>query len=345
LLGYGRIGALHARTIRERVPELQVTVVSDIHPASRDAAADHGYQTSEDWREVVERPDIDAVLIASATESHPEHVIGTAAAGKAMFCEKPIAATIRETDAALGSVTAAGVPLQVGFQRRFDPPLVELRRAVEDSRIGQPLLLRISARDPEPPPPWYARFPGGLYVDSAIHDLDTARYVLGDEVVEVISFGAARFDDLAAAAGDVDTAGTLLRFSGGAIGLLDNCRVSAGGFDQRVEVHGTTGTAATENMTEQGAIVATSTGSVRPRNVNFFTQRYAEAYARQFTSFAAVVREGAAPAVTGVDARAAFVLALAAERSRTINRPVVVAELAGGSGTANSSTGAREESR
>jgi len=317
---------LHARTLRERVPALEVAVVADPQPDSRHAAAALGYEVSDDWREVVERPDIDAVLIASATESHAEHALAAAAAGKAVFCEKPIAPGLGDTDVVLDAVAAAGVPLQVGLQRRFDPPVVELRRAVEESRIGRALLLRISARDPEPPPPWYLRFPGGLYIDSAIHDFDTARYVLGEEVGEVTSSGAALFDEPAAAAGDVDTAATLLRFSGGAIGVLDNCRISASGFDQRIEVHGTAGTAATTNMPAPGATVATSEGITRPRNVDFFTHRYAAAYVSQFTSFAAVVRDGVTPLATGADARAAFVLALAAEQSRVANRPVAVAD-------------------
>jgi myo-inositol 2-dehydrogenase / D-chiro-inositol 1-dehydrogenase len=341
LLGYGRIGSLHARTIRERVPSLDVAVVSDTQASSRDAAAVLGYDVSDDPRAVVERSDIDAVLIASATETHPEHVVAAAAAGKAVFCEKPIAASLTETDAVLHAVAAAHVPLQVGFQRRFDPALVELRQAVGESRIGRPLLLRISARDPEPPPAWYRRFAGGLYVDSAIHDLDTARFALGEEVIEVASFGAALFDDLAAVAGDIDTAGTLVRFASGAIGLLDNCRTSASGFDQRIEVHGTAGTVTTENMTRPGATVAMSTGIARPRNVDFFTQRYAEAYARQFTSFAAVVRDGASPVAAGSDARAALVLALAAEQSRATHLPVIVTDIGGHAEGANPSSPAQ----
>jgi len=323
LIGFGRIGSLHARTIRERVPSLDIVVVSDTQAGSRAAAAAFGYEVNDDWRAVVQRSDVDAVLVASATEAHPEHVFAAAAAGKAIFCEKPIAMDLAQTDAVLAAVTVAGVPLQVGLQRRFDPALVQLRQAVDDGRIGRPLLLRISARDPEPPPPGYRRFPGGLYVDSAIHDLDTARFLLGD-VEEVASFGAALFDNLADTAGDIDTAATLLRFACGALGVLDNCRISSAGFDQRVEVHGTAGTTATENVGQQGAIVATSAGIARPRNVDFFTERYAEAYARQFISFADVVRVGALPIATGGDARAAFVLALAAEQSRVRKAPVPV---------------------
>ncbi len=324
LLGYGRIGALHARTIREHVPSLMITGVADPHPDSRERAAAAGYEVYSEWRELVEHPDIVAVLIASATFMHPEQVIAAAALGKAIFCEKPLAAGLDETDAVLDAVRAASVPLQVGLQRRFDPPLVALRSALLDGDVGRPLLLRISARDPEPPPPWYDRFPGGLYIDSAIHDFDTARFLLGD-ISEITSFGAVLFDDLARTAEDVDTAGTLLRFASGALGVLDNCRISAAGFDQRVEVHGTTGTAATENMQELGATVLTANGMLRPSNVGFFTQRYAEAYVGEFSGFADVLG-GAAPVVSGDDARAAFLLALAAEESRRMKCPIDVAQ-------------------
>ncbi len=322
LIGYGRIGSLHARTIREHAPALQVCVVADPQLSAREAGEAAGYTTTSDWQQAVERPDIDAVLIASATEMHAEQVIAAAAAGKAIFCEKPIAPALADTDRALDAVARHGVPLQVGFQRRFDPPLTALRDAVTEGAAGTPLLLRISARDPEPPPPWYLRFPGGLYVDSAIHDLDTARFLLG-EVVAISSRGVALFDQSAVDAGDVDTAVTTLHFASGALGAIDNCRVSAAGFDQRIEVHGTGGTIMTQNMAAQGAVVARRSGITGPRNVDFFTQRYAQAYAAQFRSFADVIG-GAAPAVTGADARAAFLLALAAERSRAENQPVTL---------------------
>jgi myo-inositol 2-dehydrogenase/D-chiro-inositol 1-dehydrogenase len=222
----------------------------------------------------------------------------------------------------LDAVASYGAPLQVGFQCRFDPPLTALRDVLTEGAVGTPLLLRISARHPEPPPPWYLRFPGGLYVDSAIHDLDTARFLLG-EVVEVSSSGAALFDHSAANAGDVDTAVTTLRFASGALGAIDNCRVSAAGFDQRVEVHGMGGTVMTRNMAAQDAVVARMSGITGPRNIDFFAQRCAQAYAAQFRSFADMVG-GADPAVTGADARTAFVLALAAEQARTQNRPVML---------------------
>jgi myo-inositol 2-dehydrogenase / D-chiro-inositol 1-dehydrogenase len=322
LIGYGRIGTLHARTIRDHIPALDVCVVADPQQSARDAGEDAGYTTTPDWQQAVERPDIDGVLIASATEMHAEQVIAAAAAGKAIFCEKPIAPTLADTDRALDAVIGCGAPLQVGFQRRFDPPLTALRDAITEGDAGTPLLLRISARDPEPPPPWYLRFPGGLYIDCAIHDLDTARFLLG-EVVEISSIGAALFDQSAANAGDVDTAVTTLRFASGAIGAIDNCRVSAAGFDQRIEVHGTGGTVMIQNMAAQGAVVARRSGITGPRNVDFFTQRYSQAYAAQFRSFADVVG-GADPAVTGADARAAFLLALAAEQARTKNRPITL---------------------
>ncbi|MHB8220290.1 MAG: Gfo/Idh/MocA family protein [Acidimicrobiales bacterium] len=327
LLGAGRMGLLHAAHLAEGVGGFQLVVVADPVEAARRRVRDGlNVPATEDWRAAVEDPAIRAVFVCSSTPSHFEHVTTALAAGKHVFCEKPLAATLAEIDE-IGLVAArSGTRLQVGMHRRFDPHFRSLYETLRSGRIGKPLLVRISSRDPEPPPPGYPRAPGGIFIDSAVHDFDIVRFLLEEEVVEVSSMGAFLVDPNDTASGDHDTAVTLLRFESGAVGALDNCRLSAQGYDQRVEVHGSAGMAAVENPEPVALRVADVTGSHRPPPPFFFVERYTAAYRAEVEAFRAAI-DGAPVPVTVVDGRASLQVALAAARSIQERRLVRTEEI------------------
>jgi myo-inositol 2-dehydrogenase/D-chiro-inositol 1-dehydrogenase len=329
LIGAGRIGRLHAQHLARRVPRARLAVIADVVlEAAQACAARNGVeQAVGDYRLVLDDPSIEAVLVCSATDTHARIIEDAAAAGKHVFCEKPIDLSLARTDAALAAVRAAEVKLQIGFNRRFDANSRRVRAAIVDGEVGQPWRLHIISRDPAPPSLDYIRSSGGLFVDMTIHDFDMARFLIGAEVEEVFATTAVLVDAAIGREGDVDTAVTVLRFSNGAIGTIDNSRCAVYGYDQRVEVLGSEGMVGTSNNYESNAVVS-DRGSVR-RNLplNFFLERYAQSYIDEVSAFVECVLDGTAVPVSGEDGRAALVLALAAERSAQLRRPVTVADV------------------
>jgi myo-inositol 2-dehydrogenase/D-chiro-inositol 1-dehydrogenase len=275
--------------------------------------------------ELLHDPRVDAVAICSATETHADLIVAAARAGKPTFCEKPVSLDLAALDRALEAVHEAGIALQVGFNRRFDPAHRAVREAVADGTIGEPHLVRISSRDPAPPAPSYARGSGGLFLDMTIHDFDMARYVTGSEVVEVFARATIRLDP--ALADDVDTALIALTHENGCLTAIDNSRRAAYGYDQRVEVFGSRGMAASENAPVHSTVVRTADGARGPRIAPFFVERYARSYVDQWSAFVTAVRDRATPEVTGADGRAPLLIGLAARRSLVERRPVRVAEV------------------
>ncbi|MBA2754525.1 MAG: Gfo/Idh/MocA family oxidoreductase, partial [Chloroflexia bacterium] len=206
LLGAGRIGSLHAANIARHLPGARLVAVADAHlPAAEACAAVvPGVEVAASAGAIFARRDIDAVLVCTSTDTHAGLIALAAAAGKHVFCEKPIALDLAEIDGALAAVDRAGVTLQVGFNRRFDPTFARVRRAIADGEIGRPELLHIVSRDPAPPPLDYIRRSGGLFIDMAIHDFDMARFLLSDEVESVHATGAVLVDPAIGEAGDID---------------------------------------------------------------------------------------------------------------------------------------------
>jgi len=237
---------------------------------------------------------------------------------------------LSEVDRALDAIDAAGVPFQIGFNRRFDPAHASVRDAVESGAVGTPHLLRISSRDPEPPPPAYVRTSGGLFLDMMIHDFDMARFVTGSEVVEVFARGAVRVDPAIGEAGDIDTALVTLVHEDGCLTAIDNSRRAAYGYDQRVEVFGSAGMAMSENPRAHTGSVLTPAGERRPPNPYFFLERYLPSYVREWEAFVQAVKTGVTPPVSSSDARAPLVIGLAAGRSLREGRPVRVDEVKAG---------------
>jgi myo-inositol 2-dehydrogenase/D-chiro-inositol 1-dehydrogenase len=320
VVGVGRIGRMHADLLARQVPGARLAAVHDADPA---AAASTGARVCA-LHELLADPAVDAVAICSSTETHADLIVAAAAAGKPIFCEKPISLDVAEVDRALTAVERAGVPFQIGFNRRFDPAHQAVHEAVRRGDVGDPQLVRISSRDPAPPPMDYVRGSGGIFLDMTIHDFDMARYVTGSEVVEVFARGAVHVDPAFADAGDVDTALVTLVHSNGCLTAIDNSRQAVYGYDQRVEVFGSRGMASSENPLAHTAVVRTANGSSMAALPYFFLERYIPSYVREWEAFVDAVRTGATPPVSGADARAPLVIGLAAWTSLTEGRPVAL---------------------
>ena len=327
IIGLGRMGRLHAANVAGRVPALELAAASDPAPDVAPAAAELGLPLTADWRELVADPRIDAVLVCSPSEAHAEQIVAAAEAGKHVFCEKPLDRSLEGIEHILAAVSAAGTILQVGFNRRADRNFASLRARLEAGEIGDPWLLKITSRDPHPQSKEYVLGSGGLFVDMAIHDFDLARYLLGD-VVAVSAAGAALVDPELAELGDVDTAVTTLGFQSGAIGVIDNCRQAAYGYDQRVEVHGALGLLAADNEVATTVQLADETGFHRPRLPEFFLDRYGDAYARELALFAEAIA-GAPVLADGRDGQHAVAIAVAAHTALRERRTVALAEVLG----------------
>jgi myo-inositol 2-dehydrogenase / D-chiro-inositol 1-dehydrogenase len=328
IVGVGRIGAMHARLLASQVPGAALAAVNDAMPeAARAVGEELGVPVAGSAEELLARPDVDAVAICSSTETHAALIAAAAEAHRAIFCEKPVSHDLVELDRALAAVAEAGVPFQIGFNRRFDPAHQSVRDAVVAGQVGEPHLLRITSRDPYPPPPSYVRTSGGIFLDMTIHDFDMARYITGSEVVEVYARGAVRIDPTFADAGDVDTALVVLEHEDGCITTIDNSRQAAYGYDQRVEVFGSGGMAASENPLRHTGIVRTAAGTSAPALPDFFLERYVPSYIREWEAFVSAVTRGERTAVGVVDARAPLVIGLAAARSMHEGRPVRVEEV------------------
>jgi myo-inositol 2-dehydrogenase/D-chiro-inositol 1-dehydrogenase len=251
-------------------------------------------------------------------------VEAAARAGRPVFCEKPVDLDAGRIARCLETVRAAGAPLMVGFNRRFDPSFAELRRRIAAGEIGAVELVTIVSKDPTPPPPAYVARSGGLFRDMMIHDLDMARFLLGEEPVSVRAVGAALVDPAIGAAGDVDTAAVLLQTASGRIAAITNSRRATYGYDQRIEAHGARGMLEAGNRRATTVTLASAAGYAAEPALPFFLERYAEAYRAELAHFAAVVREGAAPSPTGEDGLAAQLLADAATEACQTGQTVAV---------------------
>jgi myo-inositol 2-dehydrogenase / D-chiro-inositol 1-dehydrogenase len=327
MIGVGRIGLMHAEFLGGQVPGAALGAVYDPVGERTDAAAGHlGVRVVASVDELL-ASDIDAVAICSPTDTHTEFIVAAAEAGKAIFCEKPVSLDLAEVDTALAAVQSAGVPLQVGFNRRFDPAHASVAAAVADGTVGEPHLVRIISRDPVPPPMEYVRHSGGLFLDMTIHDFDMARFVTASEVVEVFARGAIRIDPRLADVGDIDTAVVTLVHANGCLTTIDNSRQAVYGYDQRVEVFGSAGTAASDNPLVHSGSVRTAEGALGAPLPHFFIERYTQSFLREWEAFVATLTTGAPPPMTADDARAPLVIGLAALRSLREGRPVRIEEV------------------
>lgn len=329
IIGAGRIGQVHAENLTRYLPQAQVSAVADVAEEAAQAAAARFAipKAVGDPAEIFADDAIDAVAICSSTDTHAQFIVQAAQAGKHIFCEKPIALNLAQIDQALDAVKEAGVKLQIGFNRRFDPNFRSVRAAIRQGEIGSPYLVQITSRDPAPPPISYIELSGGLFLDMMIHDFDMARFLLNDEVEELSASGAVRVDAAIGQAGDIDTAVVTLRYRSGALGVITNCRQAAYGYDQQVEVLGALGAVSCENNTPDRVVRRTRAGVIHPKPLHFFLERYQAAYASEMRSFIQAVLDDTPVEVDGQDGRAPVVMGLAAGLSLREKRTVSLAEI------------------
>lgn len=331
VIGAGRIGKLHARNIAYNIPRARIARIVDVDGArAKELAAELGVgKASADYKDIMDDPAIQAVIVCSSTDTHADMVVAAAAKGKHVFCEKPVDLTVARVKTALAAVEKAGVKLQIGFNRRFDHNFARIEKLVRDGAVGKPHLVRISSRDPAPPPAEYVKVSGGIFLDMTIHDFDMARFLCGSEVTEVYAKGAVLVDPAIGAAGDVDTAVVTLVFENGCLGVIDNSRKAAYGYDQRVEVFGSLGSAACENDAPTTVSLSTERGVSTDKPLYFFLERYRQAYIDEMNAFCDAVLDGKPVPVGGMDGLKPLLIGLAAKKSLAEGRPVKVSEIKG----------------
>jgi myo-inositol 2-dehydrogenase/D-chiro-inositol 1-dehydrogenase len=319
LIGVGRIGRLHARNLKYQVPGTRLLAVADIFEESaREVASQLEIPVAEkDYRALLENKDIDTVVICSSTDTHAQIISEAAEAGKHIFCEKPIALDLYKIDQAIAAVKKSGVKLQVGFNRRFDPSFKKAKELVVKGTIGTPHLVRISSRDPEPPPISYIKVSGGIFLDMMIHDFDMARFLLSQEISELMAVGSCLVDPAIGEAGDIDTAIVTLKYEGGAWGTIDNSRKAVYGYDQRIEIFGSEGCVIVGNPKPTEVTINSAKDTISDKPLYFFIERYQDAYLAEMEEFIKCIQENKEPSVGGFDGKISVQMGYAAKESLT----------------------------
>ncbi|MFD2611387.1 inositol 2-dehydrogenase [Paenibacillus gansuensis] len=329
VIGAGRIGKIHIDNLL-RMPQVEVHAVSDLYAdeALEQWANERGIPVvTRNSSDVMNDTEIDVVFICSSTDTHVPLILEAAKAGKHIFCEKPVSMDITQTIKAIEAVKEAGIKLQIGFNRRFDHNFKYVRDTVQAGKIGDPHIIKITSRDPNPPHEDYIQVSGGIFMDMMIHDFDMARFLAGCNIEEVYAQGNVLIDPVFAAYGDIDTAISTLRFENGAIGVIDNSRKAVYGYDQRVEVFGSGGSVTVANDFPNTAEISNAEGIYREKPLNFFLERYQEAYLVETKQFIECIDKGLDIPVSGSDALQAELAALAAKWSYTQKRPVKISEV------------------
>ncbi len=329
VIGAGRIGKVHTATLVQNVPQAEVVAIADTR--KDEAAALAGMlgipAVYDNYSDLLRHPGVEAVVICSPTDTHAKYIVEAASAGKHIFCEKPVDLTLEVISNALKAVEKAGVKLMVGFNRRFDPNFMKIRQLVADGKIGDPHILKITSRDPAPPPAEYSAVSGGMFMDMTIHDFDMARYIAGSEVTEVYAKAGCMVDPAIGKAGDVDTAIITLTFANGAFGVIDNSRKAVYGYDQRVEIFGSKGMAHADNNFPENHRYFAADGVHGSLPLNFFMDRYLEAYANEMKIFCNAVLNNAPLPVSGHDGLMSVAIAYAARKSVVEGRAVKISEV------------------
>ena len=332
VLGTGKIGRLHLESVMHRIAEAQVVHVADPYMTDeiRSWLTDNGVQTlSDDASAVFNDPEVEAVMICSPTDMHVDHLIAAAQAKKHIFCEKPVHFDLEKILETLKVVKDAKVKFQIGFNRRFDHNFKRIHEEVQSGVIGEPHVIKITSRDPAPPPVGYLKSSGGIFMDQMIHDFDMIRYLSGREVVSVYARGAVRIDPVIGELGDVDTAVVTLEFDDGTLGIIDNSRQAVYGYDQRAEVFGSKGCLVADNDSATRVSLFTKESVQTDTPPYFFLQRYFDAYVEEMKYFVQAVLEDTEPLCSFYDAILPVVIAKAAKQSLQENRPVNTEDILG----------------
>ncbi|WP_432494792.1 Gfo/Idh/MocA family protein [Kineococcus auxinigenes] len=329
LIGLGRIGAFHAATLTglEAVDSL---VVADVAPGAAQAVAERhpGRVVAVSGTGEVLASGVDGLVVAAATDAHPELILAAVDAGLPVFCEKPVARAAADAVDVLRRVEAAGVPVQIGYNRRFDAAVAAAREAVASGALGRLHTVRSTTMDPAPPPAAYVAGSGGIFRDCSVHDFDTVRFVTGREVVEVYATGSANGDPVFAENGDVDTSAAVLTLDDGALALVSNTRYNARGYDVRLELHGTADSVAA-GLDDRLPLRSLEPGTTFPAGAphEFFMDRFADAYRAELCAFTEVVAGTRPSPCTVADAVEAGWIAEACTLSLREHRPVRVDEV------------------
>jgi len=329
VFGAGRIGYRHARTVANEVIGARLAAICDVHLESAQTLAElTGCERyTADPADILEDPSIGAVIIGSSTDSHAPLIEAAAAAGKQIFCEKPIALDLETTDRAIAAAKSAGVQLQIGFQRRFDKAYAKASQLIADGKLGNIEVVRDTMRDPNPPHEAYIPTSGGLFRDMVIHDFDCVRWLMGCEPVEVYAMGANLVDPVFAKYGDIDTCTVNIRFESGALGAIDASRRSGFGYDVRTEIFGSESAVMIGEGRDTPLYRYDSEG-VWSDHIFWFLERFDDAYVAEIRAFVNCIRQDTPVTITGADGRAALAMAYAAEASIRENAPVPMSRFA-----------------
>ena len=326
LLGAGRIGQVHAKAITGHSAS-ELAAVSDVFAENAEKlAAQYGTKVASS-EDIIADSSIDAVLIATSTDTHSDLIEAATAAGKAVLCEKPVDLSLERARACQKAVAQSGQPVMIGFNRRFDPSFGALRAASKAGEIGKSELLSITSFDPAPPPVSYIKVSGGLFRDMMIHDFDMANFLMDGAPETVTAVGSSIVDPEIGAAGDVDTAVVTLSYADGRVAVIKNSRRAVYGYDQRVELLGSDGLLQAENMKENTVVKSTVNGVTGAKPTYFFLERYMPAYEAEWGAFVKAVTEQAPMPVTLDDGVMALAMAEAATQSAQTGLPVKLAEM------------------
>ena len=328
IAGLGRIGKIHLQNLSRNFPEIEVVAAMDVVDESQTIAESFGVPNFvKSYRELLAIPGIDVVVICSPTDTHFEYVIQAAQAGKHIFCEKPLDLSLERVKQVLAVVKECKVKLMLGFNRRFDPEFQRIRRSVAEGLVGDTQLIKITSRDPGPPPISYIKVSGGMFLDMTIHDFDMARFIAGKQVKEVFAKAAVLVDNEIGKAGDIDSAVVTLTFDDNSMAVIDNSRKAVYGYDQRLEVLGSKGMVQADNNFYDNHKLYTEKGVSSALPLNFFLERYQASYNCEMRHFIdALLSAGDIP-VDGNDGLQSMAIALAAMKSVRESRPVLITEI------------------
>lgn len=330
IIGAGRIGKVHAQSIMNHITSVRLKTIADPFMNEETEASLRVLGVSDctkDYKKILNDPEIDAVLICSSTNTHADISLEAIAAGKHVFCEKPVSQDIAKIRQVMEKLKGTKLKYQVGFNRRFDHNFEAVRAAVANGDIGDVHIVRITSRDPAPPPPEYAAVSGGMFLDMTIHDFDMVRYLTASDVVEVFANGAVLVDPLIGKAGDIDTAIISLKMANGALAVIDNSRKAVYGYDQRAEVFGSKGQASVSNDTNSSLILSSETGIHTEKPLYFFLERYMASFTKEVRMFVQAIEQDSPVPVDINDGLQPVLIAAAALRSLKEHRPVLLSEI------------------
>lgn len=330
IIGAGRIGKVHTKSICNLVKNAKIKTIADpfMNDDTAKWAKDMGVETTtKDYKEILADPEIDAVLICSSTDTHSPISVEAIKAGKHVFCEKPIDHDIKKIQDVIDALKENKVKYQVGFNRRFDHNFEAVKDAVKAGKIGDPHIIKVTSRDPEPPSAQYAKVSGGMFLDMTIHDFDMVRFLAGCDAKEIYVEAAVLVDPAIGEAGDVDTAVITLKMENGAIAVIDNSRKAAYGYDQRAEVFGSKGMVATANDTLSSAVLSTEAGVTGEKPLYFFLERYMDSFAKEMNCFIDAIENDTDTPLGVMDGLKPVMMGLAAKKSLMEHRPVKISEI------------------